>query len=221
MTSTTARIKREGKHFEVLIDMDEAIKFRKGKGAVILDTDKIFTNIKRGDIASQDDLKKAFGTTDVQSIAEKIVKDGELEISQEHRSAEQEARFKQVIDFLVKNSIDPKTGNPLTTERIKNALEQANINVKNTPIENQINDILGELTKIIPIKIETKKIKIVIPALHTGKAYGIFEQYKESENWLDNGNLEVIIQIPSGLIMNFYDKLNSITHGSALTEEIK
>jgi len=221
MTSTTARIKREGKHFEILVDMEGAINFKRGRGgAVMLEVDKVFTNIKKGDVASQGDLTKYFGTTDIQKIAEKIVKDGEVEVSQEHRTAEQEARFKQVVDFLSKNSIDPKTGNPITTERIKNALEQAHVNIKNIPVENQINDILMELTKIIPIKIETKKIKIVIPAQHTGKVYGILEQYKEAEKWLDNGNLEAVIKIPSGLLMSFYDKLNSITHGSALTEEI-
>jgi ribosome maturation protein Sdo1 len=30
-----------------------------------------------------------------------------------------------------------------------------------------------------------------------------------------------MLKIPSGIIIDFYDKLNSITHGSALTEEIK
>ena len=43
---------------------------------------------------------------------------------------------------------------------------------------------------------------------------------KEKENWLNNGDLEVIVSIPAGLTLEFYDKLNSLTHGSALTEEI-
>ena len=44
---------------------------------------------------------------------------------------------------------------------------------------------------------------------------------KEEENWLNDGSLEVIIKVPSGIIMNFYDKLNSVTHGNAITEDIK
>ena len=35
--------------------------------------------------------------------------------------------------------------------------------------------------KIIPIKLETKKVKITVPAMHTGKVYGIISQYKENE----------------------------------------
>ena len=46
-------------------------------------------------------------------------------------------------------------------------------------------------------------------------------QYKEKEKWLNNGDLEVNVAVPSGIIMEFYDKLNSITHGSAITAEIK
>jgi ribosome maturation protein SDO1 len=57
--------------------------------------------------------------------------------------------------------------------------------------------------------------------MHTGKAYGLLNQYQEKEKWLDDGSLESIVAVPSGMIMEFYDKLNSMTHGSVLTEEIK
>ena len=154
------------------------------------------------------------------SVVEKIIKSGEVLVTQEQRSAEQEQKFKQVVDFLVSNSIDPQTGHPHTSERIKNALKQSHVNIKNTNIENQIKDILLEISKIIPIKLETKKVKITVPAIHTGKVYGVISQYKDQEKWLDNGNLEVVVDVPTGIIMDFYDKLNSITQGSALTEEI-
>ncbi len=222
MTNTLARIKKAGKNFEVIVDLDEALKFKKGEGSVIeAEGDKVFTDSKKGQVASSSDLKSAFGTEDVNEVVQKIVKEGEVQLTQEHRDAEQEQKFKQVVDFLVTNAVDPQTGNPHTAERIKNALEQANVNIKNTQIENQISDILAEISSIIPIKIETKKVKITVPAIHTGKVYGVINQYKEQEKWLDNGDLEVVVDVPAGIIMDFYDKLNSVTHGSALTEEIK
>ena len=82
-------------------------------------------------------------------------------------------------------------------------------------------EIINELRKIIPIKIETKKVKITIPAMQTGKVYGMINQYKEQEKWLDDGSLEVIVSVPAGIIIDFYEKLNSVTQGSALTEEIR
>jgi ribosome maturation protein SDO1 len=222
MTQTTARIKKAGKHFEILVDLEKALKFKKGEDANdFLEADTIFSDLKKGDKAPSSDLSSAFGTDDVQEIAKKIVKEGEVLETQEHRDAEQEKKFKQVIDFISKNAVDPHTGNPHTPDRIKSALEQAHVNVKNVPLEKQINEIIGKIQEIIPIKIETKKIRVTIPAIHTGKAYGLINEYKDKENWLGNGDLEVILNIPAGMVMDFYDKLNSITHGSALTEEIR
>ncbi len=222
MTNTTARIKKTGKNFEIIVDLDDALKFKKGLISVIsAETEFIFKDMKKGERASENELKEAFGTTEVNEIVKRILKEGEILTTQEHRDAEQEKKFKQVVEFLVKNAYDPQTGRPHTPERIKNVLEQANVNIKNIPIENQINEILEKINSIIAIKIETKKVKIRIPALHTGRAYGVVAVYKTSENWLNNGDLEIVVEVPSGMIMDFYDKLNGVTHGSVITEEIK
>ena len=222
MVQTLARIKQIGKNFEIKVDLENALKFKKGEISFIeAEGDRIFTDSKKGFVASNSDLKEAFGTTDTNDIIEKIIKNGEILLTKEYRDKEKEKKFKQIVDFLANNTIDPQTGNPHSTERIKSALEQAHINIKDTAIENQIKDIVEKISKILPIKIETKKIKITIPAMYTGKVYGIINQYKEQENWLDDGSLEIVVNIPAGMIMSFYDKLNSVTRGSALTEEIK
>lgn len=222
MTQTTARIKKEGKDFEIRVDMEKALAFKKtGIDEGFLEIDKIFSDTKKGFVASASDMEKAFKTTDADEIAKKIVKDGEILVTQEYRTEEHEKKFKQVIDFLSRNAINPQTGHPHTPDRIKTALEQAHINVKNIPIENQIQEIIDHISKIIPIKIETKRIKIKIPAIQTGKAYGTISPYKEKEEWLNDGSLEVVVKIPAGIIMDFYDKLNGVTHGSAVTEEMK
>ena len=222
MTQTTVRIKKASKHFEILVDLEDAMKFKRGEISFIqAETDVIFRDVKKGERAPSSDLEQAFGTTDPNVIIPKIVKEGEILTTQDFRDAEQEKKFKQVIDFLSKNAVDPKTGNPHTPERIKNALEQAHINIKNTSIESQINDILEKINKLIPIKLNVKKVKITIPAIHTGKAYGVITHYMESESWLNDGSLEVIVKVPAGLVIDFYEKLNGVTHGSALTEEIR
>jgi len=222
MTQTTARIKKNGMDFEILVDMDEALKFRGGLSDFLnVNSNFIFSDLKKGFKAGSDDLEVAFGTTDIEEIAKVIVKQGEILTDQEHRDEEKEKKLRQVVDFLAKNSTDPQTGHPHSPDRIRNALEQAHVNIKNVPVENQINDILEQINKIIPIKIETKRIKITVPAIQTGKTYGIISQYKENEKWLNNGDLEVVVKVPAGIIIDFYDKLNGVTHGSALTEEIK
>ncbi|MCL5730101.1 MAG: ribosome assembly factor SBDS [Candidatus Pacearchaeota archaeon] len=222
MADTTARIKKAGKNFEIIVDMDEALKFKKGQSSFPgAESDRIFTDLKKGLVASQSDLKSSFGTSDANVIISEIVKNGEILTTQEYRDEEREKKMKQVLFQISKNSVDPKTGNPHTNERIKNALEQAHVNIKNTPVENQISDILQEISKIIPISVKMKKVKVTVPAIHTGQAYGILNPYKQNEEWLSDGSLQATLNIPSGMLMNFYEKLNSVTHGSALTEEVR
>ena len=222
MTNTTARIKKSGKNFEVIVNLDQALRFKKeGTGNDFLETESIFTDSKKGFKASDKDLKEAFGTTDINAIAQKIVKEGEILLTQEHRDEEKDKKIKQIVDLLSKNTVDPQTRNPHTPERIKSALEQAHVHIKNTPIEDQMKEIAEKISEILPIKLETKKVKVTVPAIYTGAVYGIINPYKEKEKWMDNGDLEVIVAVPSAQLFSFYDKLNSLTHGSVITEEIK
>ncbi len=224
MTNTTARIKKGGKHFEILVDLDEAMKVRKNDdranlGVAVL-TDAVFHNMKAGEHAGDNDLDIAFGTTDFMEIAEKIIKEGEVVRTAESMRADQDAKYKQVVDFLVRNAVSPE-GRPYTPDRIMRALGDARVNVKNKPIESQVEEIINQLSKILPLKIEMKKTKLTIPAIHTGKAYGIAKGFIVKEKWKDNGDLEIVVEMPAALIFDFYDKINSATQGSVMSEELK
>jgi len=222
MVQVSAKLKREGKTFDILVDLDEALKVRKGTGNVnsALITNTIFYNVKSGDVASSSDLTKIFGTTDPVAIAEKIIKSGELEVPADYIKKEQGQKYKQVVDFLSKNAVD-QNSRPYTPERITRSLEEAKVNVLNKPIEQQIQDIIQQLQRIIPIRMETKKIKVTIPAQHSPQAYGVIHSFIEKEEWLSNGDLQATLNVPAGMVLDFYDKLNNVTHGSAYSEEVK
>ena len=222
MSQTTARIKKEGKTFEILVDLDEALKVRKGEGNInsAILSGAVFYNLKSGEHASSDDLKKGFGSEDIAVVGAKIIKSGEVVMTADHMREEQSQKYKKVVDFLVRNAVSP-SGQPYTADRIETALKEAGVNVKNKSVESQVSEILKQLQKILPIKIETKKLKVTIPAAHTGQGYGVVQEFKESEEWQSNGDLVVVLNIPAGLVMDFYDKLNGVTHGAGLSEEIK
>lgn len=224
MTNTEARIKIKNKNFEILVDLNKALELKKGKNVLpqeFLAINMIFSDVKKGLKVSEKDLIEAFGTSDIFAVAERIVKNGEILLPIEYKKKEQENKRKQVIEFLVKNAIDPLTKRPHTPTRIEEALEKTGVNIDNRPVEEQIPRVLEELKKVLPIKIENKKLKITIPSVYTGKVYGLLQNYKEKEEWLSNGDLVCIINLPVGLQMDFYDKLNSTTHGSAIAEELK
>jgi len=222
MAQTTARVTKDGKHFEILVDMDEALKVKKGEGninAAVL-TGAIFYNLKAGENASEGDLKDAFGTSDVTEVAEKIIKTGEIVRTADSMKGEHDKMYKQVVDFLARNAVSPE-GRPYTPDRIMKALVEAHVNVKNKPVDSQVTEILDQLSKVLPIKIEMKKVKLIIPAIHTGKAYGIVKEFMQKEDWKNNGDLEVVVEMPTALIFDFYDRINSATSGSVMSEELK
>jgi len=207
-----------------MVDMDSAMKLRKGLPVSITDVIRdnfIYTDLKKGMRAGSAELMNSFATTDIAVIVDKIVKKGDIEVTQEFRDEALENRRKQVVDFLAKNGVNAQTGRPYTPEMIENALKQSGVKIDNVGVEKQINNILEKIKTIIPIKIETKKLKLKIPPQFTGQIYGIINEYKEKEEWLNDGSLEVTLNIPVGLQMEFYDKLNKITHGAVVSQEIK
>jgi ribosome maturation protein SDO1 len=222
MVNTTARIKKGGKHYEVLVDLDEALKFRKGEENlnVTILGDAIFHNLKSGERAGIDEMEIDFGTSVFEEVAEKIIRNGEVVRTAKFVKEGQDKKYKQVVDFLVRNAVSPE-GRPYTPDRIMKALKESRVNIKNKSIESQIEEILDQLGKILAIKVERKRIQLIIPAIYSGKGYSIVKEFMIGENWKNNGDLEVIVEIPSGLIMDFYDKVNGATAGSVMSEELK
>jgi ribosome maturation protein SDO1 len=224
MGDTVAKLRSGKLFFETMVDLDNAMKLRKGDDVSISEIVRdsaIYTNLGKGMKAGSAELEQAFGTSNFEEVVEKIVKKGIIEVSQEFRDEALENRRKQVIDFLVRNAVDAQSGRPFTPETIENALKEAGAKIENKNVDQQINGIVDSLKSVLALKIETKKLKVTVPAAHTGKAYGILNEYKEKEDWLPNGDLQITLNIPVGIQMEFYDKLNGVTHGSAITEEIR
>ncbi|MEM2017604.1 MAG: ribosome assembly factor SBDS [Candidatus Pacearchaeota archaeon] len=224
---TIAKLRVKNKSFEILVDCDKALEFKKGKldvGAIreILVTDVIFTDHKKGLRASSNDLKTAFGTQDIYEIAAKILKQGEIQLPQEYRDKAREAKLKQILDFLAKNCIDPRTNMPYTLTLLENTIKEIGVKIDDRDTMEQALAILKQLEKKIPIKIATKKISVTVPAQYTAQVYSFLQKFrKEKEEWLNDGSLKCILDLPAGMQFEFYNKLNNLTKGSAITEEIK
>lgn len=222
MAKVLARIKVKGKQFEIQVDLDEALKVKAGKGDITsaLDMPKVYTDLKKGLVASQADLTAAFGTTDAFEIAQKIIVSGEVQKTQEFRDSEREAKIKQVLQLIIRNAVDQR-GMPYTEDRLMRAIQELHYNFDNRPADQQMPDLVEKLKTVIPLKIETKRIRLVIPAQYTGGVYGLLKDFKESEDWLANGSLQAVINIPAGMQVDFYEKLNHITHGAVQSEELQ
>ncbi len=213
-----ARYEREGKHFEVYVDPNLAELYKEGRKkdlANILVVEEVYTNAKKGERAKSADLGKVFGTTDVYKILEKILRDGEIQLTTEQRRKKVEEKRKQIIAILARETIDPRTKAPHTETRIANALEEAKVHID--PFKDareQIPEIIKKLKLILPMKFEKTKIAVKIPPQYAAKTYGMLKNYDiKQEQWLGDGHLIVVLELPAGAKGEFFEKLNRLTHG--------
>ncbi|MDP4012992.1 MAG: ribosome assembly factor SBDS [Candidatus Nanoarchaeia archaeon] len=213
-----AKYRKDGKDFEILVDCDAALELKRGKNVditSIIATDGIFKDVKKGLHASEQDVEKIFGTTNLYEVSKQIIIKGEVQVTTKHKDAEREAKRKQIITLIHRNAIDPKTGLPHPPQRIEAAIEQAKIGInEHKSAEEQIEEIVQKLRPIIPIKFEVKNIEVVLPAQYAGQCYGVLKKYKlKEDSWLTDGSLKALVEVPAGLQEEFFGALNKICHG--------
>jgi len=219
-----ARLSSCGTVFEVLADPELALALRKGEEIdmhYVLAIDKIFKDSKKGEAASEEMTKKVFGTLDVFKIAEQIIRKGEVQVTTEQRRKMREQRHRQVVTLISKRAINPQTSLPHPPARIENALVEAKVHVDEfKSAEEQLPGIIKALLPIIPLKFETRRIAIKIPASYTGKANRVVKNFAtvKQEQWLNDGSWAAVVEIPAGIQGEFFDKLNDLTRGEVETK---
>jgi ribosome maturation protein SDO1 len=214
-----ARIKKGGKEFEIVVEPDNAIAFRRGEQVEIRDvlrSEHIFSDAKKGVVAAESDLKAVFNTSDPLKVAAIMVKDGDIQLTTEYRDKLRADKKKRIIYLIQRNAIDPKTKLPHPLVRIENAFEQAKCHIDEfRTAEEQIEDVLHKLRPILPIKIEQVVLEIRVPPQHSHQAYGVLKKIGaiKQDVWASDGSVTVKLEIPAGLQEEVMDKMNSMTHG--------
>jgi len=219
-------VKERAKHFEVAIDPDAAAAFREGKITdvrEVLKSEDIFKDTKKGIRPSEKELIEAFGTSDHLKIAEIIITKGLIQYSEKYREEQREKKRRRIMELVRVNCIDSQTGHPLPIQRIENAFKEARIAIKDgKTAEDQLQDVLKELRKILPLKMDTKKYDLSIPIKFASYSRNIIKQYGNvlQEKW-EGDSLSLRIEVPAGLSEEFFDKVNALTHGEAQINEIR
>jgi len=224
--SVIVRLKKNGKNFEILVDCEKALEFRKGKNISLYDilaSDIIYKDSRKGEKAAENEMKTIFEIEDINEITKKILKEGEIQISKEIRDSERENKKKKIIEIIHRNSVDSKTGLPHPPQRIENAMNEAKVYIdEKKSAEEQINSIIEKLRIIIPIKFETKKIEIAIPSKYSGASMKILKSYGKmiKNEWKNDGSLNSVIEIPAGVVDEFFSQINNICHGEVVSKII-
>jgi len=221
---TVVKYSFEGVKFEILVKPDPALDFKLGKKkdiSSVLVSDEIYTDSSKGTRASTEKLLKAFKTDDAAVIAEKILQKGDLNLTTDQRRKMIEEKRKQIVQFIAKTYVDPRSHLPHPPLRIEQAMKDARTSIdpqKNA--DDQVKDIVEQLRSIIPLKSENLDLEIIIPAQYAAKSYSVLKSTGtlKREDWLANGSLKAILEIPAAARPNVIDRLGSITKGTASVE---
>ncbi|MBS7608561.1 MAG: ribosome assembly factor SBDS [Candidatus Bathyarchaeia archaeon] len=218
---TVARMTKGNEHFEVLVKPDKALDYRMGKTSAITEvlvTETIFSDASKGTKVSEEALRKAFGTTDPLKIADIIIKKGTLQLTTEQRRKMIEEKRRQIIAFISKNCVDPRTNLPHPPMRIEQALEQIHYSIDPfKPTEEQAREVVKLLRQVLPLKMEQVSVSVHVPAEYAAKAYGTIKAMGtiKREEWRADGSWHGILEMPAGLYGPFLEKIGEVTRGNA------
>ena len=224
---TIARITHDGEHFEILTKPQRALSYRLGKTSSVsevLVSDTIFTDAGKGLRASEEKLQEVFGTTDSLKIAGVILKKGTLQLTTEQRKQLVEEKRRQIVSFISRECIDPKTNLPHPPLRIEQAMKQIRFSIDPSKgVEEQTKEIIKLLRPIIPLKMEKISVAVHIPPEHASKVYGTVKGFGtiKRDQWQADGSWSAIVEMSAGLYGPFLDKLGKMTRGNLEAKMVK
>lgn len=222
---TIIKLALEGDKFELIVKPDPALEYKLGKRSdlsSVLVSDEIYSDANKGSRASSEKLMKHFKTTDATEVAKQIIAKGELNLTTDQRRKMVEEKRKQIVQYINRSFVDPKTHLPHPVVRIEAALDEARVSID--PFkrsEDQAKTVIDSLRKILPLKSETVRLTVTVPPQFSAQSFNILKSagdYK-GEEWLSDGSLRAVVEMNAGLKAQFLDRLGSVSKGSAVVRE--
>ena len=224
---TVVRYSFEGEKFEILVKPDPALDYKLGKKkdiSSVLVSEEIYTDSGKGTKPSTEKLLAAFKTEDKTEVAQIMFEKGDLNLTTDQRRKMVDQKRKQIIEYIAKTFVDPKTHLPHPPLRIEQAMKDGRVSIEpQKSVEEQVKDIVEKLRLIIALKSENLQLEITIPAQYASQSYSVLKSVGslKKEEWQNNGSLKAILEIPAAVRPNVIDRLGSITKGSATVEVMK
>jgi ribosome maturation protein SDO1 len=222
---TVARLVLDGDKFELLVKPDPALEYKMGKRSDIsgaLVSDEIYSDANKGSRASSEKMMKHFKTTDSADVAKQILARGELNLTTDQRRKMVEEKKRQIVQFINRSFVDPKTHLPHPIVRIEAAMEEVRVPIDPfKKAEDQAKTLVDALRKTLPLKSETAKLTVTVPPQFAAQSYSVLKSTGDlrSEEWLADGSLKAVLDMNASIRGQFLDRLGAATKGSAQVKE--
>jgi len=203
--------------FEVLTKVGSVLKYRDGKLGWdnVLFVDEIFKNQTKGERANAEDLKLAFGSDNLQDCLKVIIEKGELQLTAEERKDKIDKKRAEIVNYIHKYYVDPKSKLPHPVVRVENALTTLKIKIDpDIPAERQIQDLIKRIPEVMPIKRMEMEGTLTVGNAFIGSAMNVVQQWAKvtKDNYTSEGCSMEISLVP-GDYDSFMSDLQKATKG--------
>ncbi|KAL7493416.1 hypothetical protein ACHAWT_002430 [Skeletonema menzelii] len=166
------RLSRGGHRFEVACYRNKIVNYRQGTEtdlSEVLQTERIFTNVSKGQFANSKTLQKCFGTSDEEEVCRFILDNGDVQVSDQERAAQLESTVREVASMVSEKCVHPISRRPYTMPQIRDGMKAAGFMVHPTRnIKQQFLDCVRLLQENRVLEIERAKMKLAIVLLQMG-----------------------------------------------------
>ena len=123
-----------GKRYEIACYKNKVLDYRAGLEtdlSEVLQTDRIFVNVSKGEFAKSTELHRIFETKDEMNIVRIILEKGNsIQISDLERNQLYELTQQKIIIWLCTHCVNPTNNRPYTNHQMKQALIESNYTVQ-------------------------------------------------------------------------------------------
>ena len=224
---TTVKLTIAGEHYEILVNPDSALSYKQGRNverSAVIVSDEVFSDARKGLRASSEKLKLHFGTDDHAKAALEVLRRGELTLTHEKSIKLTDYNINEIMGAICYKFFHYRTLLPHPPMRIDQAMQEARVTVDPFQDPNeQMKAVVESLRTILPLKSEKIRLQVKVAAQYTGQAIGVLKNYGEiiKEDWLADGTLSAIVEIPAGGQPGLLDRLGSTTKGAAQVTVVK
>ena len=199
-----ARLEKGGSRYEILVDPELVDEWKKDHASVSLDdllaTDEIWNDARSGDRPTTDALESVFGSTDLLICVEKILIDGNIQLTTVQRKNLIAEKRTKIIHQIATTATDPRTKLPHPKTRIELALDEIKFSIDPfLSLERQVQDAIKQLKPVIPLAFITVRLAFKVPGSDYGGVHRLLRESIKKEEWLSDGSWVCGVEAPGGM----------------------
>jgi len=193
----TVKLQSHVKRFEIACYPNKVTSWRDGVEKdlrEVLQSERVFTNVGKGEFSNSKDLEKAFGTRNELEVCKIILEKGALQVSEKERSVAQDSMFADIAQRVSEMSVNPETERKyaptIIQKAMKDEIHYSIVAKKNAKV--QAIDVIKQLQKKqFPIERCKSTVKLVIQP-----------QYKETKHKITEMASKILSEKEDELIMS-------------------